>query len=253
MFHLPEVRSVIVKQNSMKRRPTRATPSRGKPVTVDGWDIKPLHTPWLGPELSLDEALKLHVPPLERGQVFVLSEKVVVMLTGRSLPIADYEPGRLAKLLVRFVNPRPGSRGLSVPQKMEYVVRNVGILRVVAAAVAGAVTRACGVRGTFYRIAGPVARDLDGGRPPFEHLLFPPLNREDGEAICEGVAAVLDTPVVIADLNDFGGSIRARSADAPDMDTLMRVLRTNPLGQRDTRTPFAILTAPERSRSEEQS
>lgn len=218
---------------------------QGKPVVIDGWHIDPLHTPWLGPELSLAKALELHVPPLGAGQVFVVSEKVAVMLTGRSLPIDDYQPGRLANLLIKYVKPRPGSRGISVPQKMEYIVRHVGIPRVLTAAVAGAVTRAFGLRGAFYKIAGPVARDLDGGRPPFEHLLFPPLNRPDAEAVCEEIAALLAAPAVIADLNDYGGTIRARSADAPSVVTLLRIMRTNPLGQKDNRTPFAVITPPE--------
>ena len=148
--------------------------------------------------MSLAKALELHVPPLGAGQVFVVSEKVAVMLTGRSLPIDDYQPGRLANLLIKYVKPR----GISVPQKMEYIVRHAGIPRVLAAAVAAAVTRAFGLRGAFYKIAGPVARDLDGGRPPFEHLLFPPLNRPDAEAVCEEIAALLAAPAVIADLND---------------------------------------------------
>lgn len=215
---------------------------------IDGWQISPIHTPWLGPELSLAQALDTHVPALQPGQIFVVSEKVAVMLTGRSLPIDDYSPGRLARLLVRFVKPRPGSRGISVPEKMQYIVRHVGIPRVLLATAAAAVTRPLGLRGAFYKVAGPVARDLDGGRPPFEHLLFPPLSRRDASEVCETAAAHLGAPVVIADLNDYGGSIRARSNDAPSIDTLLRVMRTNPLGQKDNRTPFAVLAPPGASR-----
>lgn len=228
----------------MSKQRGRKTLTRGRPVVVDGWRIKPIKTPWLGPELSLAEALTRHVPPMQPGQVFTISEKVAVMLTGRSLPISDYSPGRLARILVKFVKPRPGSRGISVPEKMQYIVKHVGRPRVILAALATAVTRPFGVRGAFYKIAGPVARDLDGGRPPFEHLLFPPLTDDDARGVCGEAAAVLKAPVVIADLNDYGGTIRARSNDAPSLDTLLRVMRTNPLGQKDNRTPFAVLTPP---------
>lgn len=223
----------------------REAPTRGRPVTIDGWQITPLKTPWLGPTMSLTAALDAHVPPLSAGQVFVVSEKVAVMLTGRALPIDDYQPGRLARLLVKRVKPRPGSRGISVPEKMEYIIRRVGAPRVLLASAAAAITRPFGVRGAFYAVAGPVARDLDGGRPPFEHLLFPPLSRDDAREVCGTAAAHLRAPAVIADLNDYGGTIRARSNDAPSIDTLLRVMRTNPLGQKDNRTPFAVLTPPD--------
>ncbi len=63
--------------------------------------------------------------------------------------------------------------------------------------------------------------------------------------MCEEIAALLAAPAVIADLNDYGGTIRARSADAPSVVTLLRIMRTNPLGQKDNRTPFAVITPPE--------
>src|SRR4029453_2929039 len=117
------------------------------------------------------------------------------------------QPGWLARQLAGHVRCRTDSRGLSVPEKMEYVVRTIGSGRVVAAAVAGAVTRPLGVRGTFYRLAGSIARDIDGGRPPYENLLFPPLETSGAQQICADLERALGIGVAIVDLNDFGGSI----------------------------------------------
>jgi hypothetical protein len=196
-----------------------------------------VRTRWLEPGDDLTAALREHLPPLQAGDTVVVSEKVVVLLTGRAVPVTAVRPGRLARVLARCVRPRKGSRGLSVPEKMQYVLQSVGALRLLAATALSAVTRPLGVRGVFYRVAGPVARDLDGGRPPYEHLLFPPLERSDARAIC----AALGTGVAIVDLNDFGGSIRAVSASSLPSRTLALALADNPLRQRLTGTPFGVV------------
>ncbi|MGH9271901.1 MAG: hypothetical protein ACRDZ2_11565, partial [Ilumatobacteraceae bacterium] len=159
----------------------------------------------------------------------------------RTVPSAPIQPGRLAHLLARHVHPRTGSRGLSVPQKMQYVIDQVGRVRVIAAAAVSAVTRPFGWRGAFYRVAGPVARDLDGGRPPYEHLLFPPLDEPTAHGIADDLEHRLGVAVAIVDLNDYGGTIRATSRSALDEETLMRLLHDNPLGQRSTGTPIGVL------------
>lgn len=213
-------------------------------TVVDGWDLTLVRTPLLGPEDHISTTVIRHVPVLNAEDTLVISEKVAVMTTGRTLPKDDYRPGWLAKSLARKVRPRPGSRGVSVPEKMEYVIRALGPARVLAACAASAATRPLGIKGVFYRVAGPLARDLDGGRPPFEHLLFPPLTDDEAQDLCEDLADTFGCAVVVADINDYGGSIRGRSQQAPQDEVLMRLLRDNPMGQRDQYTPLVVLTPP---------
>jgi hypothetical protein len=201
----------------------------------------PLHTPWLDPTddlvLALKESLKLARP----GDTVGVSEKVAILLTGRTVDISTVKPGRLARLLASHVHPRTDSKGLAVPEKMEYVVRTVGLRRIIPAVIGSAVTRPLGMHGTFYRIAGSVARDVDGGRPPYEDVLFPPLDSRVAQKICADVERALDIGVSIVDLNDYGGSIRAVSPRSLSEETLAAVLSDNPLGQRLTSTPFVLV------------
>ena len=201
----------------------------------------PLRTRWLNETddlvLSLKESLKLARP----GDTVGVSEKVIILLTGQTVDINTVQPGRLARMLARHVRPRTDSRGLAVPEKMEYVVRTVGLRRIIPATVGSAVTRPFGMHGTFYRIAGPVARDVDGGRPPYEHVLFPPLDSKVAQGICADLERAIDIGVSIVDLNDFGGSIRAVSPRSLSAETLAAVLSDNPLGQRLTSTPFVLV------------
>src|SRR4029453_7107078 len=190
----------------------------------------PLHTPWLDPTddlvLALKESLKLARP----GDTVGVSEKVAILLTGRTVDINTVKPGRLARLLASRVPPRTDSKGLAVPEKMEYVVRTVGLRRIIPAVIGSAVTRPLGMHGTFYRIAGSVARGVDGGRPPYEHVLFPPLDRKVAQKICADLERALDIGVSIVDLNDFGGSIRAVSPRSLSAETLAGRPRGNPRG-----------------------
>jgi hypothetical protein len=202
---------------------------------------RPLHTPWLDPTDDLVLALKESLKVARPGDTVGVSEKVAILLTGRTVDINTVKPGRLARLLASHVHPRTDSKGLAVPEKMEYVVRTVGLRRIIPAVIGSAVTRPLGMHGTFYRIAGSVARDVDGGRPPYEDVLFPPLDSRVAQKMCADLERALDIGVSIVDLNDYGGSIRAVSPRSLSEETLAAVLSDNPLGQRLTSTPFVLV------------
>jgi hypothetical protein len=201
----------------------------------------PLRTPWLNATDDLVLALKANLKLARPGDTIGVSEKVVVLLTGRTVDVSTLQPRRLAQFLAAHVRPRTDSKGLSVPEKMEYVVRTVGLRRIIPAAIGCALTRPLGMRGTFYRLAGSVARDVDGGRPPYEDVIFPPLDAKVAQKICADLERALDIGVSIVDLNDFGGSIRAVSPRSLSQQTLAAVLSDNPMGQRLTSTPFVLV------------
>jgi hypothetical protein len=203
-----------------------------------------VQTRWLTPHDELAVVLRGSVADLLLpDDTVVVSEKVAVLLTERGVPISSVRPGALARLLAGRVQPRPGSRGLSVPEKMQYVLERTGRTRLLLAAAACAVTRPLGVHGCFYRVAGPLARDLDGGRPPFEHLLLPPLRPQEAAALCTRLESALGTGVAIVDINDFGGTVRATSGRSLPAEVLRGVLADNPLGQRHQRTPIGVVRA----------
>jgi F420-0:gamma-glutamyl ligase len=212
-------------------------------VTVAGQHFQrlPIRTPWLGEKDDLAGALLKHTESRQPGDTVVISEKVTLLLVGRAIPMESVRTRWDARLLARFVRPEPGARGLSHPEKMQYVFSAVGRPRVYAAAAAAALTRPFGIRGAFYRVAGTLARDIDGGRHPYEGLLFPPFDADVATAISKELEAKLDTGVAIVDINDAHGLIRGRSPRALPADTLVGVLADNPLGQRQRGTPFGLI------------
>jgi F420-0:gamma-glutamyl ligase len=196
----------------------------------------------LGPGLDLAALLRDSVTGrLEPGDLIVVTEKVVVVATGRGVPAGSVCPGRLARVVAGHVRPVGNSRGLSIPEKAQLVIDIVGWWRVAAATVAAAVTRPLGIHGVFYVVAGYVARSMDGMRPPYLDVLLPPLPPRLAQAIAEQLTTELGHPVAIADMNDRGGSVRAVAGSVMSKRLLAEVLGDNPLGQRDQSTPIAIV------------
>lgn len=199
-------------------------------------------TAWVlpGDDLAglLAEVVAAHCPP---DALVALSEKIVVVAEGRGIAAVDIRPGRLASFLARRVRPVGDSRGISIPEKMQYIIDQQGRGRVLAATLAGALTRPLGLRGAFYVVAGDVARSVDGMRPPYEGVLLPPLGRTEARARCRRWATDTDRQVAIVDINDRGGAVRAVSDGSLDARTIMDVLRDNPLGQRDQATPIVVV------------
>lgn len=201
-----------------------------------------VRTPWIQVGDNLASVLVERLKPILRyGDLAIVSEKAVTIAEGLVVPAADVSVSPLANRLAGLVQPTEGSRGLSIPEKMEYVLRDVGYSRILLAAATAAVTRPLGLRGGFYIVAGRVARAMDGMRPPFEGTLIPPLAPRAAHRIACGLADQLGTTVAIVDMNDRGGSIRTLSRPVMTRRRLRQILADNPLGQRDERTPIGIV------------
>lgn len=130
-------------------------------VTVDGERFERIiaRTHWIEPGEDLGGVMRAALDTHRRaGDWAIVSEKATVIAHGLALPARDVKPGRLARWLAGRVRPTRGSRGLSIPEKMELVVSEIGLARTLAAVLASAVTRPLGVRGAFYVVAGDFAR-----------------------------------------------------------------------------------------------
>lgn len=199
-------------------------------------------TPWLTPGSDLAELLRSTVSSwLEPGDLVAVSEKAVVVATGRAVPAEGVRAGRLARFVAQQVRPTGNSRGLSIPEKAQLVIDMVGRWRILLAIAAGAVTRPIGLHGAFYLVAGYMARSMDGMRPPYDDVLLPPLSPWIARMVAEQLTTELGHPVAIVDINDRGGSVRAVAGSMMSKPLLTAVLADNPMGQRDQSTPIVVV------------
>lgn len=175
-------------------------------------------------------------------RLLAVSERMVAITEGRSYPIKEIRPGRLARLLERFVT-RPGyGIGLGSAETMELAIREVGAPRILLAAAASAVTRPFGVHGVFYRVAGPQAKAIDGPTaytiPPYNQAATLGPRRPDEAA--RTIAAAVQVPVAVIDANDAGCSVLGASPGV-DRRFVERLFADNPLGQAREQTPMCVV------------
>jgi hypothetical protein len=192
----------------------------------DAVDVVRRYATGLGPDVAL----------------VAVSERMVAITEGRSHRMVDIRPGRLARLLVRFVT-RPGyGIGLGTAETMQLAIDEVGAPRILLAAAVSAITKPFGVHGLFYRIAGPQAAAIDGPTsytiPPYSESAT--LGPRDPDGAARALAAAIDTPVAVIDANDAGCNVLGASPSV-DRQLVRRLFADNPLGQAREQTPIAIV------------
>lgn len=179
---------------------------------------------------------------VQPDDLLIISERIVAITQGRSFPLDDIKPSRLAKFLVRFVHQHPGGIGLKSPWTMQLAIDEAGVPRILLAALVASVTKLLGLRGMFYRVAGHDVNAIDG---PCDYTL-PPGNRsaklgpKDPQKVAQKIADVLKVGVAIIDANDYGQNTLGVSRGV-DPKFVEKVFRDNPLGQADEQTPLAIV------------
>ena len=220
-------------------------PDRELYATVDGQVVArhPVRTHLV---TSADDAVQVvtrYARPLPDDVLFVaVSERMVAITQGRSYPMTDVRPSRLARFLARFVT-RPGyGIGLGTPETMELAMREVGRPRILAAAGVSALTKPFGVHGLFYRIAGRRAAAIDGPTPytiaPYNSAATLAPRHPDRAA--RELAAELGVPVAVIDANDAGCNVLGASSGI-DRDFVTRCFADNPLGQASEQTPVCVV------------
>src|SRR3954454_14898003 len=179
---------------------------------------------------------------LEPGDIVAVREKAVAICQGRSYPVGDVDARPLARTLSKFVGRTASGIGLGIPATMELAIREAGEARIVGATAAAAVTRPFGVKGVFYRVAGPAVRAIDGPTrgtiPPYDgHAKMGPA---DPEGVARELNVRLGVGVAVIDANDIGVNVLGVSGGV-DAALVESLLRDNPLGQGAQQTPVALL------------
>ncbi|HSL97370.1 MAG TPA: hypothetical protein VK831_02245 [Candidatus Deferrimicrobiaceae bacterium] len=222
--------------------PLRDLPS----LTIDGrsfrrWGVR-THKVEFGEDLM--GILRRYVPPVAQpGDWIALSEKVVSVCQNNVRHISTVRERWLARLIVKGVTKYPKDIAWSHPKKMQAAIDMAGYPRMLAATFFGTITRAVGIRGVFWRIAGRVS-EIDGFNPdamwPYtEYCVLPPI---DPEGVCRAVEVELGVPAAIIDGNNIDVKIISMSPGIPVSKADARlILLDNPMGQDDEMTPVILV------------
>lgn len=225
-----------------------ANPGKSLETEVDGVRYLriPIKTRLVSPEDDIVAVVtEFATPSLQAGDALFVTEKIVAITQGRSYPIESVVPRKLATFLAKYVTKMPSGIGLGMPETMEMALRECGTPRILLAAGVAAVTKPFGRRGDFYRIAGPKARGIDGPTdgtiPPYNSqvVLAPDKPGKVALEIQRALGVAVD--VLIVDINDIGGNILGSTMSRADENTIVRVLKDNPLGQGHQSTPLGVI------------
>lgn len=195
------------------------------------------------PGERLDKTLMPYLAGLVKANdIVIIGEKIVAIAEGRAVLVHSITPRRLARFLSERVRPLGYGIGFRRPETMEMAIREVGTVRILAAAVAGAMDRILHRSGDFYRVAGRQVAAIDGPGP----TTIPPYNRyivlapKNPEVVIAGLAHKLGCQVAVVDVNDVGSEVLAASPGL-DRRLVQELMRDNPMGQGAQGTPLAVL------------
>lgn len=226
----------------------RLSPNQGKEliIIVSGTEYAryPVKTAVIKKDDDLSAVIKQYTGPyLRTGDIIFVSEKIVAISQGRSFPIKDIKPSRLATWLSKKVHQSPYGIGLGSPWTMQLALNEAGYLRIMLAIIAYALTRPFGIRGAFYIVAGRTIAAIDG---PCDYTL-PPYNEyaklgpKKPHEVARQLKQAIGHEVIIIDANDLGVNILGKSDKSLPDKLLAAIFKDNPLGQTNEQTPIAIV------------
>jgi peptidoglycan/xylan/chitin deacetylase (PgdA/CDA1 family) len=184
------------------------------------------------------------------GDVVTLSSCVAAIMEGRMLMEGTIRPSFLARFLSRLIAGAhaTGAFGASAPManplSAQAALEEVGTLRLVVAALVGAVGKLFRITGWFYVVSGPQVAQIDdilGSIPPYDYYVM--MGPRDPSGLSSRIASSLGEGVeaAIIDANDLGIAWAVGCSAGVDARELERVMSDNPAGNQDQMTPLVIV------------
>ena len=212
----------------------------------DNWDGSPIlriRTHLLTEKDDVGDVIRKYTEDVaESGDIVGISESVVAIMQGRAIPPEDIKPGLLARTVCRFAHP---DASISAPRSMQMAIREVGALRIMAAAVAGLFGKILCIRGLFFRVAGHSVAEIDdsgGTMPPYDRSII--LGPANPDAVARQVWRQTGLWTLILDVNDKG-AVDVLGTSIPlspqREESVKRLLRKNPFGNDDQKTPLVVI------------
>ena len=181
----------------------------------------------------------------EEGDIISISEKIISICQNRIIRREDIKIGFWAKILSKFAS-HPVDIGVGVGEtiKMQYAINTVGLIKVLWASFASAVTKLFGIKGIFYKIVGLEVSGLDGF---YDHIWEEYRDigiqiPDNPTKVCNDIKDKLGISSMIVDANDFGQVILGKSKDIKIEDNkLIQMIKDNPAGQAREKTPLILI------------
>jgi asparagine synthase (glutamine-hydrolysing) len=254
-----------------QRIKTDLEPNDGKQLDIKAGDVEyrryPLRTDLVSAKDNLQDFVTsrlqkffdtlrtdaMHKEYMNHDWYLLISEKIVAITQGRSYFVWDITPGWWARFLAQRVTKTPYGIGLGSPWTMQLAIQEVGLPKILYAAIGGAIGKAVGKRGAFYNLVGSDIRAIDG---PTEYSVYPSnvsakLAPKDPDKVAQQLSEAIRASVsktaaehfkgvVVIDSNDIGRNVLGQNTGEPEK-VFEDVFGDNPLGQADQQTPLCVV------------
>jgi hypothetical protein len=227
----------------------RVNPNPGKNLIVEvarqKWVRYPVKTHFITTEDNFEDIVKEYVLPFVKdNDIVVLCQKIVSIIQKRIIYKKDIKLSFWAKFLSKFVKKTPYGFSVGNPLKMQVAINLAGLPRVLFAGICGFICKIFGISGIFYQLVGHQISQLDGfyGEAFSQYSEMGILGPERCDLLCDKLRNEFNLSFFVADVNDLGGNILGRSSDLTGKEKLLlKILKDNPAGQSDERTPIIII------------
>ncbi|MFW6283721.1 MAG: coenzyme F420-0:L-glutamate ligase [Minisyncoccales bacterium] len=222
-------------------------PNKKLKIKAEGREFAryPIQTHFIKKSDSFEEVVSNYVVgKAQKRDIVVLSQKIVSIMQGRILKKEKVKISFLANFLSKFVKKTPVGFGVGNPYKMQVALNLAGRARIIFAAILGGMGKLFGIHGVFYKIAGNHISEIDGfyGKAFKKYKKIGILGPKNCDEVCERLKDNFGFSFVVADINDIGGKILGKSSNLKGKeDLLLSILRDNPAGQSNQRTPIILI------------
>ncbi|MFC8302496.1 asparagine synthase (glutamine-hydrolyzing) [Specibacter sp. NPDC057265] len=182
-----------------------------------------------------------------------VSEKIVAMTQGRSIPVWDIKVSAAARIFSKFVTRNPGGIGLASPWSMQLAIDEVGLPKIMYASARSVLGKLQGKSGVFYEVVGHNINAIDGAAgyqvgTSTHSVKYAPI---DPDGVAARLSALVKATVpaeyaatfagtAIMDANDLG--VVALGHDTALTKTVLEdIFRDNPQGQTTETTPMSVV------------
>lgn len=216
---------------------------QGSESTCDRAAILRVRTHLITDKDDLAEVIRRYTKDVaEPGDIVGISESVVAIMQGRAIPPETVRPSLLARFIARFAHP---DASVSAPRSMQVAIDMVGVPRILMAAAAGLWGKLTRKKGLFFQVAGHEVAEIDdsgGTMPPYDRSII--LGPKDANAEARKVWRQTGLWLLILDVNDKGAvDVLGSSLPlTPQREQWIKgLLRSNPFGNDDQKTPLVII------------
>ena len=171
--------------------------------------------------------------------ILTIGETPLAIMQGRYVAPQNLEYNIFSKILCYFFHP---TSSLATACGMQLLIDKIGVMRITFSLILGFLFKCIGIKGIFYRLTGfesSLIDDISGTVVPYDKsIVMGPINTK---LFCDKLSKQLEVEVAVVDVNDLGGVKILASSNNSINNILKEILKVNPAGNSDEKTPIVLI------------